>query len=59
MRRCPVIACLSLIALPAAARQPPPGDPRTGRAIAQRACRQCHMIGESESQAAVSTALRR
>lgn len=54
MRRSFVIACLSLIALPAIAQQSLPGDPSAGRVIAQRSCAQCHVIGDKESQAVVN-----
>ena len=47
------MAGLCLLSLPAAAQQLP-GDPAAGRAIAQRGCAQCHVIGESERQAAVN-----
>jgi len=53
MRHFLTIAYLSLVAVPAIAQQLP-GDPAAGRGIAQRACAQCHVIGQSERQAAVN-----
>jgi len=53
MRVLVAIACLCLISVPAVA-QKLPGDPGAGRAVAQRGCAQCHVIGESEGQAAVN-----
>lgn len=53
MRRYVTIASLCLAALPAVAQQLP-GDPAAGRAIAQRGCAQCHLIGADDRQAAVN-----
>jgi mono/diheme cytochrome c family protein len=53
MRAFVTIACLCLASLPAIAQQLP-GNPAAGRGIAQRGCAQCHVIGQSERQAAVN-----
>jgi len=53
MRALVTIACFCLVSLPAIAQQLP-GNPAAGRSVAQRACAQCHVIGQSERQAAVN-----
>ncbi len=53
MRVLITITCMCLFSLPAAA-QKLPGNPAAGRAVAQRGCAQCHVIGESERQAVVN-----
>lgn len=51
MRHLTAMACVCLISLPAAAQRLP-GNPEAGRAIAQRSCAQCHLIGTGEAQKA-------
>ena len=53
MRRLLTLAALVLLGAPVAAQQPP-GDPAAGRALAQKSCAQCHVVGGGERQAAVN-----